>query len=66
MTKIKINKKVANRASENNENIHGLVNSDKVFGLKKSRFCSWQNDMLINACIYIVVSQQKRIVWLNN
>ena len=56
MTKIKINKKVANRASENNENIHGLVNSDKVFGLKKSRFCSWQNDMLINACIYIVVS----------
>ena len=35
VTEIKINKKVANRASENIKNIHGLVNTDKVNSVEK-------------------------------
>ena len=64
VTEIKISKKVANRASSNIKNIHGLVSTDKVDLVKnnnnnnnnnndnnnnKNHFCCWQ-DNTIHAC----------------
>ena len=39
-------------------NIHGLVNIDKVFLIKKNHFCYWHGDT-IHAYKSIVVPQKK-------
>ena len=69
VTEIKINKKLANRASSNIKNIHGLVSTDKVDLVKnnnnnnnnKNHFCCWQDNTIhaCKACIYIVFAQQR-------
>ena len=70
VTEIKISKKVANRASSNIKNIHGLVSTDKVDLVKNNNnnnnnnnnhFCCWQDNTIhaCKACIYIVVAQQR-------
>ena len=69
VTEIKISKKVANRASSNIKNIHGLVSTDKVDLVNnnnnnnnnKNHFCCWQDNTIhaCKACIYIVVTQQR-------